>query len=92
MEPQHPKSIQEAVDLLLTELPEEDQQAIRIMAEVQLFSLHFSLGNYIRNGFDLWGSNLELLRACCPDGSLQNADNASMVILTALWWRLQPVQ
>ena len=55
VEPQHPKSIQEAVDLLLTELPEEDQQAIRIMAEVQLFSLHFSLGNLSVTALDYGG-------------------------------------
>ena len=92
MGPQHPKSIEEAVELLLTELPEKDQQVIRNMAEDQLSSLHFSLGNYIRNGFGLWESNVELLKACCPDGSLRNADDASMVIIKALWWKLQPVQ
>ena len=89
---QYPTSIPETVELLLAELPEEEQRAIRIMAEDQLSSLHFSLGNYIRNGFGLWGNNEELLKACCPDSSLQNADDASMVIIKALWWKLQPVQ
>ena len=89
---EHPKSIQEAVELLLTELSEKDQQAIRIMAEEQLSSLHFSLGNYIRNGFGLWGSNAELPKACCPDSFLRNADDASAMIIKALWWKLQPVQ
>ena len=92
MGPQRPKSIEEAVKVLLTELPEKDQLIIRIMAEDQLSSLHLSLGNYIRNGFGLWGSNVELLKACSPDGSVQNADDASMVIIKALWWKLQPVQ
>ena len=89
---EHPKSIQEAIQLLLTELPEKDQQIIKMMAEEQLSSLHFSLGNHIRNGFELWGSNVELLKACCPDSSLQNADDASLVIIKAFWWKLQPVQ
>ncbi len=62
-----------------------------IMAEEQLSSLHFSLGNYIRNEFGLWGSDEELLKACCPDSSLQNPDDASMVIIKALWWKLQSV-
>ena len=92
MEPQHPKSIREAVNLLLTELPEKDQQAVRMMAEEELSSLHFSLGNHIRNEFGLWGNNEELLRACCPDASRRNADDASAVIIKALWWNLQPVQ
>ena len=89
---QHPKSVEEAVQLLLTELPEKDRQRTRMMAEEDLSSLHLSLGNYIRNEFGLWGSNVELLKACCPDTSLQNADNASMMIIKALWWKLQPVQ
>ena len=92
MRPEHPRSIEEAVQLLLTRLPEKDQQTIRMMAEEDLSSLHFSLGNYVRNEFGLWGSNVELLKACCPDSSLQNADDASMVIIKALWWKLQPVQ
>jgi hypothetical protein len=89
---QHTKSIEEAVELLLSELPERDKEAIRNIAEEQLSTLHFSLGNYIRNGFGLWENNEELLKACCPDGSPQNADDASMVIVKALWWKLQPVQ
>ena len=89
---EQPKSIQEAVEVLLTELSEKDRQIIRMMAEEQLSSLHFSLGNHIRNEFGLWGNNGELLRACCPDGSSRSADDASMAIIKALWWRLQPVQ
>jgi hypothetical protein len=92
MRSQRPKSIEEAVQLLLTELHEKDQQVIKIMAEDQLSSLHFSLGNYIRDRFGLWGSNVELLKACSPDGVLRDADGASMVIMKALWWKLQPVQ
>ena len=92
MGPQHPKSIQEAVQVLLTELSEKDQQIIRIMAEDQLSSLHFSLGNHIRNEFGLWQDNEELLKACCPDASLRNADDSSAEIIKALWWKLQPVQ
>ena len=80
---QRPRSIEKAVQLLLTELSDKDQQAIRIMAEQDLSLLHFSLGNHIRNGFGLWRNNVELLRACCPDASLQNADGASMVIIKA---------
>ena len=92
MGPQHPKSIDEAIELLLSELPERDKEAIRNIAEEQLSSLHLSLGNYIRNEFGLWWNNEELLKVCCPDSSLQNADDASAVIIKALWWVLQPIQ
>lgn len=92
MASERPKTIEEAVELLLTELSEKDQQIIKIMAEDQLSSLHFSLGNYIRDRFGLWGSNVELLKACSPDDVLRDADDASMAIIKALWWKLQPVQ
>ena len=92
MGPQHPKSIDETIELLLSELPERDKEAIRNIAEEQLSSLHLSLGNYIRNEFGLWWNNEELLKACCPDSSLRNADDVSMVNIKALWWDLQPIQ
>jgi hypothetical protein len=78
--------------LLLAEISEKDQQTIRETREERLSSLHFSLGTYIRNRLGLGGSNEELLKACCPDSSLRNADSASMLIIKALWQRLQPVQ
>jgi hypothetical protein len=92
MENQYPKSIKEAVELLSSELSEKDKQAIGSIPEHGLSSLHLSLGNYIRNEFGLWGNNEELLKACCPDISLRNADDASVVIIEALWWALQPIQ
>ena len=88
MNPQHPKSIDEAVELLLTDLSERGRLAIRNMAEEELSSVHLSLGNYIRNEFGLWGDNEELLKACCPDGAPRNADGASAVIMRALWRKL----
>ena len=92
MENHYPKSIKEAVDLLSSQVPENDKQAIRNIPEKGLSSLHLSLGNYIRSEFGLQGNNEELLKACCPDDSLRNADDASMVIMKELWCTLQPVQ
>ncbi len=92
MENHYPKSIKEAVNLLSSKLSEKDKQAIRNIHEEGLSSLHLSLGNHIRNEFGLWGKNEELLKACCPDTCLPNADDASMIIIKALWWALQPIQ
>ncbi len=89
---QYPKSIKEAVGCLSSELSEKDKQAIRNIPEQELSLLHLNLGNYIRNEFGLWGNNEEFLKACCPDNSLQNADDASMVIIRALWWAFQPIK
>ena len=73
---QHPKSIHEAVELLLSEFP----KGIRKQFGTSLrsgFSLHFSLGNYIRNGIGLWQNNEEFLKARCHDSSPHNADDPS---------------
>ena len=50
--PQFPRTVDEAVQVLKKMLRQED-----------LISLHLGLGQYIRNGFDLWRGNSELLRA-----------------------------
>jgi len=88
---QYPKSIKEGVGLLSSELSEKDKQAIRNIPEQELSWFHLNLGNYIRNGFGLWGNNEELLKACCHYNSLRNADDASMVIIRALWRALPPI-
>ena len=89
---QYPQSIREAVEIPSSELSEKDKQAITNIPEQELSLLHFGLGNYIRNEFGLWRNNEELLTVCCPDSSLRNADDASMVSIKALWWALQPIQ
>jgi hypothetical protein len=55
------------------------------LPEDGLISLRFGLGQHIRNAFGLWEGNDTLLRAC---GTIE-PDDASMVILEALWERLQ---
>ena len=89
---QYPKTIQAAVEVLLFELSDRDKETTRNMAEEQLPTLHITLGDHIRKSFGLWKSNRELLKACCPDSSLPNADEASMVIIKALWRKLQSIQ
>lgn len=80
-----PETIGEAVNLLLISLSDENRQAIRSMPEEELGSLHLGLGTYIRNEFDLWKNNKELLATC----GKENPDNASTVIIRALWERLR---
>ena len=52
--------------------------------EAFVTDLHFSLGAYIRNNFGLWGGNRALLDDCGVD----DADDASGVILRALYRKL----
>jgi len=80
-----PKTVDEAVDRLLTELEPADQREIRSKAKDDLIVYHISLGLYIRNSFGLWGGNWALLRSADEN----HPDNASGVIIEALWKRLQ---
>jgi len=53
---------------------------------------HFGLEAYIRNEFGLWQGNRELLEACCGKGLGIHPDDASSVIIKALWKKLQIIQ
>lgn len=46
---------------------------------------HLSIGAQIRNDYELWGNNQALLDDC----KVTSPDEASSVILKALWKRLQ---
>jgi len=80
-----PKTVDEAVDRLLIELKPADQLEIRSKAKDDLILYHISLGLYIRNSFGLWRGNRALLRSAGEN----QPDNASGVIIEALWKRLQ---
>lgn len=83
-----PHSIHEAVELLLVGLTEESKEIItNIPDEFSLVSIcHDNLGRYIRNQFGLWNGNNDILTTCgCKN---VHPDNASIVILIALWQNL----
>jgi len=76
-----PKTINEAVDILMHILPEEDLNKIKSMSEDDLTDLHFGLGQWIRNELGLWAGNKELMQDC----GVKHEDDASSVIIKALW-------
>lgn len=80
-----PRSVEAAVNRLLEVVPEANLKQIAAMTERDLSGMHFGLGMWVRNNFGLWGKN-ELLLA---DTGEDHADNASGVILYALWKRLR---
>ena len=83
---QTPKTVDEAVNRLMTVLNDEQKLIIATMQEDELIGLHFSLGTDIRNSFDLHDQNSLLLKSC---GSFVQPDDASGVIITKLWERLK---
>lgn len=80
-----PTTIDAAVRVLLGLVPAEELAKITQMSEGDLIDLHFGLGQWIRNNFGLWKENLELMQAT---GAI-DPDDASGVIVKALWQRLQ---
>jgi hypothetical protein len=82
-----PRTVDEAVERLIQGLPEEDKAELRSTARVDLINFHHSLGQGIRNGFGLWGENMDLLSTL--DLADRWGDNASMVIIEELWSRLR---
>jgi hypothetical protein len=64
---------------------EKDKEIIRnTPSEFGMIRHHHGLGTWVRNTFGLWRGNDELLRST----GCQHPDNASVVILGALWQRL----
>lgn len=78
-------TVQEAIVLLHGILTEDEKREIANTAREDLIAYHFSLGRWIRNSFDLWAEDSELLKAL---GSI-DPDDASMVLMEKYWESLQ---
>ena len=84
-----PATLDEAVGVILATLEDKDLSEIAQMPFTELFSLHFGLGQWIRNNLGLWKANSPLMKAIQEHTPGIHADDASMVIIEALWHRLQ---
>ena len=86
-----PKTVDEAVKRLISDLPLKDKTAIANLAENDLATLQFSLGTYIGREFGIWSGNRELLDSCeLVSGDIYlHRDFAPTVIIVELWNRLQ---
>lgn len=85
MEKESPKTLEEAVKVILSTMTDIEKELIRRSTEEELINFHFGLGADVRNKFGLWDDNYELLISC---GELE-PDAASMVIIKAVWEALQ---
>jgi hypothetical protein len=86
-----PRSISEAVSLLLTDMSLKDRTTLANMTEDELTNLNFTLGSYIRNAFGIWSGNGHLLEACrtaSGDPTLPRKE-AATVIIGELWKELR---
>lgn len=83
--PQWPETVDQAVGVLLGLLPDGAKAKIAAMSQDDLVALHLGLGMWIRNNLGLWSENSALLESAHS----QNPDDASVVIIEALWRRLR---
>jgi hypothetical protein len=87
----YPLTVEEAVDRLHANISLNDEILLAAMTEDDLTDLHFSIGHHIRNEFGLWSGNEALLESCRIIAGKQflHVDDASSVIIKALWERLK---
>jgi hypothetical protein len=83
---QWPATIDEAVGVVIATLS-DDEGEIAAMAESELIGLHFGLGLWIRNNLGLWKGNDRCWRP--SRATADSPDDASMVIVQAVWERLR---
>src|SRR3989338_2227709 len=76
-----PRTLKEAVKLLLGGLSEHAKLGLKQATGEDLDVLHATLGTTIRNDFGLWSGNTMLLKACGSE--TMHPDDASMVIIKA---------
>jgi hypothetical protein len=86
-----PKTVQEAIQKLMNELPLKQKTTIANMAEDELMHLNTLLGRYILDKFGLWSGNEELVESCSAfaDYPLHNEDDAAAIIIKELWHQLR---
>jgi hypothetical protein len=87
---ERPTTVDEAVDLLMSEIKLRDLNKLARMPEEDLISLHFTVGMWIRSNF-IYPRN-EKLRDSCREVSKDKYlhwAQMHMVIIKELWKRLQ---
>ncbi len=80
-----PKTVDAAVRTLRGLVASDELAKITLLAEDDLVTLHFGLGQWVRNYFGLWEGNPELIIAT----GAEDADGASEVIVRELWLELR---
>ncbi len=90
-EVQAPETIHAALNHLERSLSLKDRAAIANMAADELATLHFTLGAYIDNHFELFSTNTALLEDCRNRSGYHEMApaDAAAVIIRALWERLR---
>ena len=86
-----PKTVDEAVDKMISDLDLESKVKIANVDLNNLANVHFELQVYFKNAFGVWHKNKELLADCRVTSGepIRNEDEATFIILKALWEKLR---
>jgi len=84
-----PKTVDEAIEKLISEMSLKDKVTLANMSPEELGNLQKSLGKYIRDKFRL-SKNDQLIASCrsISDTAIKNSDDASAAIINALYRKL----
>lgn len=91
LKPLYPRTVDQAVDRLFSELSFKNKTKIAKMEEDELEFLVPTLGKYVKEKYGLWFKSSELLKDCRFMAKNSNLleDDASAVIIKELWRKLQ---
>ena len=80
-----PRTLDEAVRRIIDDMGDAGRKMVRDTKKEKLILFRHGWGTGIRNEFGLWRGNTNLLADC----HAEHPDDASMVIIEAVWQRLQ---
>jgi len=80
-----PSTLDQAVARIIEGMDDTDKKLLRDTKKEDLILVHHGWGTGIRNEFGLWRGNTNLLSDC----HAEHPDDASMVVIKAVWERLQ---
>jgi hypothetical protein len=84
-----PTTIDEAVVYVIAKTSPEIQARVAQRPKEDLILEHFGLGLWIRNNLGFYDRNSELLKACSKNSIFFHPDEASGMILEAVWLKLK---
>lgn len=86
-----PKTVEEAIDYLIAELPLKDKTRIAKMDKREIIALHRTMGPHIRDEFGLLKGNSELLESCriLSGHKRLHMDAVPGMLIDLLWARLR---
>lgn len=84
----YPKTKAEALDILLNIMLYEEKEFLKLAEEEDLSLLKNTFCKRIRIDFGLYEENYELIADC----KAKNPEDASMIIITALWKKLNGLE